>query len=265
MNSVRLGKTEIVTPKNGFGALPIQRISDDEAVKIVRRAFESGMTYFDTARGYTDSEHKLGLALSDVRDKVFIATKTMATDGEGLRRDLETSLKELNTDYIDLYQFHNPAVCPKPGDGSGLYEAALEAKAQGIIRHIGITNHRLAVAHEAIESGLFETLQFPFCYLATDKDIEIVLKCKAADMGFIAMKSMSDLMAQCTNARSLSLSAGSDMWTFGTLTLFFPLIIPLFCTSQRSFPSSLPVTKRSIAPSSISTWAPTGTSLTKPS
>ena len=191
MNSVRLGKTEIVTPKNGFGALPIQRISDDEAVKIVRRAFESGMTYFDTARGYTDSERKLGLALSDVRDKVFIATKTMATDGEGLRHDLETSLKELNTDYIDLYQFHNPAVCPKPGDGSGLYEAALEAKAQGIIRHIGITNHRLAVAHEAIESGLFETLQFPFCYLATDKDIEIVLKCKAADMGFIAMKSMS--------------------------------------------------------------------------
>lgn len=191
MNSVRLGRTEIVTPKNGFGALPIQRISDDEAVKIVRRAFESGITYFDTARGYTDSEHKLGLALSDVRDKVFIATKTMATDGESLRRDLETSLRELNTDYIDLYQFHNPAVCPKPGDGSGLYEAALEAKAQGIIRHIGITNHRLAVAHEAIESGLFETLQFPFCYLATDKDIEIALKCKAADMGFIAMKSMS--------------------------------------------------------------------------
>lgn len=191
MNSVRLGKTEIVTPRNGFGALPIQRISDDEAVKIVRRAFESGITYFDTARGYTDSEHKLGLALSDVRDKVFIATKTMATDGEGLRRDLETSLRELNTDYIDLYQFHNPAVCPKPGDGSGLYEAALEAKAQGIIRHIGITNHRLAVAHEAIESGLFETLQFPFCYLATDKEIEIALKCKAADMGFIAMKSMS--------------------------------------------------------------------------
>ena len=191
MNSVRLGKTEIVTPKNGFGALPIQRISDDEAVKIVRRAYDSGITYFDTARGYTDSEHKLGLALSDVRDKVFIATKTMAADGEGLKRDLETSLRELDTDYIDLYQFHNPAVCPKPGDGSGLYEAALEAKAQGIIRHIGITNHRLAVAHEAIESGLFETLQFPFCYLATDKDIEIVKKCKAADMGFIAMKSMS--------------------------------------------------------------------------
>lgn len=191
MNTVRLGKTEIVTPKNGFGALPIQRISDEEAVKIIKRAVQSGITYFDTARGYTDSEHKLGLALSGIRDKVFIATKTMATDGDGLRRDLETSLRELNTDYVDLYQFHNPAVCPKPGDGSGLYEAALEAKAQGKIRHIGITNHRLAVAHEAIDSGLFETLQFPFCYLATDKDIEIVEKCKAADMGFIAMKSMS--------------------------------------------------------------------------
>ena len=115
----------------------------------------------------------------------------MAADGEGLIRDLETSLGELNTDYVDLYQFHNPSVCPKPGDGSGLYEAALEAKAQGKIRHIGITNHRLKVAHDAIDSGLFETLQFPFSYLATGKDIEIVEKCKAADMGFIAMKSLS--------------------------------------------------------------------------
>lgn len=191
MNNVRLGKTEIVTPKNGFGALPIQRISDDEAVKIIRRAVESGITYFDTARAYTDSEHKLGLALEGIRDKVFIATKTMAADGEGLIMDLETSLSELNTDYVDLYQFHNPSVCPKPGDGSGLYEAALEAKAQGKIRHIGITNHRLKVAHDAIDSGLFETLQFPFSYLATGKDIEIVEKCKAADMGFIAMKSLS--------------------------------------------------------------------------
>ena len=90
-----------------------------------------------------------------------------------------------------LYQFHNPAFCPKPGDESGLYDAALKAKEQGKIRHIGITNHRLAVAHEAIDSGLYETLQFPFCYLATDKDIELVDKCRKADMGFIAMKALS--------------------------------------------------------------------------
>ena len=90
---------------------------------------------------------------------------------DGFWKDLETSLATLKTDYIDIYQFHNPAFCPKPGDGSGLYEAMLEAKAQGKIRHIGITNHRLTVATEAIESGLYETLQFPFCYLATKKDI----------------------------------------------------------------------------------------------
>ena len=95
------------------------------------------------------------------------------------------------SDFIDLDQFHIPAVLPKPGDGSGLYEAMLEAKAQGKIRHIGITNHRLAVAREAIESGLYETLQFPFCYLATEKDIELVEACKKANMGFIAMKALS--------------------------------------------------------------------------
>ncbi len=106
-------------------------------------------------------------------------------------RTRTASLTNLKTDYIDIYQFHNPAFCPKPGDESGLYDAALQAKEQGKIRHIGITNHRLTVAHEAIDSGLYETLQFPFCYLATDKDMELVEKCKAADMGFIAMKALS--------------------------------------------------------------------------
>ena len=188
---VRLGSTEIVVNKNGFGALPMQRVSMEEAVALVRRAFEGGITFFDTARGYTDSEEKLGEALEGIRDKVYIATKTPAQDGDGLKRDLETSLKKLRTDHVDIYQFHNPAFCPKPGDGTGLYEAMEEAKAQGMVRHIGITNHRLAVAHEAIDSGLYETLQFPFCYLADAKDIELVEKCREADMGFIAMKALS--------------------------------------------------------------------------
>ena len=191
METVRLGKTGIVTNKNGFGALPIQRISDDEAVYLLKKAYENGITFFDTARWYTDSEHKVGLAFAGMREKVFLATKTGAQDAEGFWRDLETSLTNLQTDYIDLYQFHNPAFCPKPGDGSGLYEAALKAKEEGKIRHIGITNHRLAVAHEAVESGLYETLQFPFCYLATEKDIELVEKCRQAEMGFIAMKALS--------------------------------------------------------------------------
>lgn len=191
MDTVRLGKTEIVTNKNGFGALPIQRISDEEAVKIVRHAYDSGVTFFDTARFYTDSEHKLGLALSEVRNHVYIASKTGAVTPENFWKDLETTLTNLKTDHLDIYQFHNPSFCPKPGDESGVYECMLEAKKQGKILHIGITNHRQSVAQEAIESGLYETLQFPFCYLATEEDIELVRACEKEDMGFIAMKGLS--------------------------------------------------------------------------
>lgn len=191
MVSVTLGKTGITVNKNGFGALPIQRVTDEEAVRILRKAYEGGVTFFDTARFYTDSEHKLGLAFEGIREKIIIATKTAATRAEDFWNDLHTSLTQLKTDYIDIYQFHNPSFCPKPGDGTGVYEAMLKAKEEGMIRHIGITNHRLAVAHEAVDCGLYETLQFPFCYLATEEDIELVTKCEAAGMGFIAMKALS--------------------------------------------------------------------------
>ena len=191
MQQVTLGRTGITVNKNGFGALPIQRVSAEYAGKLLRKAFDAGITYFDTARSYSDSEEKMGLALSDVREKIFIATKTPSTTVEGFWQDLETSLRLLKTDYIDVYQFHNPAFCPKPGDGTGLYEAMLEAKAQGKVRFIGITNHRIAVAQEAINSGLYDTLQFPFCYLATDKDQAIRAAARDAGMGFIAMKALS--------------------------------------------------------------------------
>lgn len=200
MGNVTLGSTGITVNKNGFGALPIQRISDEDAVHLIRKAYEGGITFFDTARCYTDSEVKLGLALEGIRDKVYIATKTMSVTVEGFWEDLETSLRNLKTDYVDIYQFHNPPFCPKPGDGTGLYEAMLEAKAQGKIRHIGITNHRLAVAEEAIQSGLYETLQFPFCYLASDRDIALAEQCRQADMGFIAMKALSGGLI--TNSRA---------------------------------------------------------------
>ena len=191
MVEVTLGKTGITVNKNGFGALPVQRIPKEDAVYLIKKAYEGGITFFDTARNYTDSEEKLGAALEGIRDKVFVATKTAAKTGEKFREDLEISLKNLRTDHVDLYQFHNPSFCPKPGDGTGLYEAALEAKAQGKIRHIGITNHRLAVAEEAIESELYETLQFPFSYLASEKELELVKKCREKNMGFIAMKALS--------------------------------------------------------------------------
>ncbi len=198
--TVTLGSTKIVAQKNGFGALPIQRISDDEAVYLLRKAYENGITYFDTARGYSDSEHKCGLAFEKIREKVTIATKTVAQTGEDLRNDLATSLKLLKTDYIDVYQFHNPSFMPAPGGADGLYDAALEAKKEGKIKHIAITNHRLSVAREAIESGLYELLQFPFCYLASEKEIELVNMCKEKNMGFVAMKSLSGGLI--TNAKA---------------------------------------------------------------
>ena len=191
MTTVTLGKTGIVSPKNAFGALPIQRVTDEEAVAILHRAYEGGMTFFDTARAYSDSEHKLGLAFAGMREKITIATKTGAQNAKDFWRDLETSLATIGTDYIDIYQFHNPAFCPKPGGEDGLYDAMLEAKAQGKIRHIGITNHRLHVAREAVESGLYETLQFPLCYLAAEPDLELVELCRERGVGFIAMKALS--------------------------------------------------------------------------
>lgn len=191
MDYVTLGRTEIKVCKNGFGALPIQRISFDSAKEILLHAYNNGINFFDTARFYTDSEEKIGYALSDVRDKIYIATKTAAQNADDFWKDLNTSLNNMKTDYIDIYQFHNPSFCPKPNDGTGLYEAMLEAKAQGKIRFIGLTNHRLAVAQDAIDSGLYDTIQFPFCYLATDKDIAIVENCKKNNLGFIAMKGLS--------------------------------------------------------------------------
>ena len=191
MTPITLGKTGIVIEKNGFGCLPIQRITQEEAVRLLRTAYDGGITYFDTARSYSDSEEKVGAAFAGMRDKVVIATKSHAKTGAELKEHLETSLRNLRTDYIDVYQFHNPAFCPRPGGEDGLYDAALEAKAQGKIRHISITNHRLAVAHEAIDSGLYATLQFPYSYLAGPQEQELVDKCAAAGMGFIAMKGMA--------------------------------------------------------------------------
>ena len=191
MERVVLGKTGLKVNKNGFGALPIQRISKEDAVVLLQKAFQNGINYFDTARAYSDSEEKMGAALHEVRDQIIISTKTAAQNGEDFWKDLEMSLEKLQTDYIDLYQFHNPSFCPKPGHGSGLYEAALEAKEQGKIRHIGITNHRIAVAKEAVLSGLYETLQFPFSYLASEEEVELVELCRQKEVGFIAMKGLA--------------------------------------------------------------------------
>ena len=177
--------------QNGFGALPVQRIPKQDAVYLLRKACNGGINYFDSARGYTDSEEKLGEAFSGLWDKVIIATKTPAVNIEKFWENLHSSLRTLKTDHIDIYQFHNPGSCPKPGDENGLYNGMLQARQQGKIRFIGITNHRLDVAREAIESGLYDTLEFPFSYLSTEKELQLVQACKEKEIGFIAMKALS--------------------------------------------------------------------------
>lgn len=191
MREITLGSTGITTRQNAFGALPIQRADKETAVAILRRAYEGGMTFFDTARAYSDSEEKLGEAFAGMREKIFLATKTMAKTPEQFREQLETSLQMLQTDYIDIYQFHCVGQCYRPGDGTGMYECMLEAKAQGRIRHIGVTAHNIEVAMECVASGLYETMQFPFSYLSSEKEIALVNACREAGMGFIAMKGLA--------------------------------------------------------------------------
>ena len=191
MEKIRLGRTGLLVSRTSFGALPIQRISRTEAAALVRRAFDAGVNYFDTANAYTDSEEKLGEALHDVRDQVVISTKSGGKDKKTVLSHIEQSLRSLQTDYIDLFQFHNPAQLPDPEDPDGPFAAAREMQQKGYIRHIGITNHRLKVAREAVDSGLYETLQFPFCYLAAQSEVDLVRHCQETDTGFIAMKGLS--------------------------------------------------------------------------
>ena len=191
MKQIPLGSTGLTATRTGFGALPIQRVEMKEAVRILRRAYDAGITFFDTARAYSDSEEKLGAALSDVRCDIVIATKTTAKNAADFERDLHTSLKMLRTDHIDIYQFHTPAFVPKPGGADGLYEAALKAKQQGKISCISITQHSIDNAFEAVHSGLYTTLQYPFNHLASARDVELLELCATKNMPFIAMKALS--------------------------------------------------------------------------
>ena len=170
MKTIPLGSTGLLVTKTAMGCLPLQRCDVDYAVKLLQAAYEGGIRYFDTANAYTDSEEKIGLALADVRDQIVISTKSAARDKAGVLAQIENSLRMLKTDHIDLFQFHQVPEVPDPEDPEGAYAGALEAKRRGWIDHIGVTTHRVNVAEDCIASGLFETLQFPFSYISSERD-----------------------------------------------------------------------------------------------
>ncbi|HHW99655.1 MAG TPA: aldo/keto reductase [Firmicutes bacterium] len=193
MRYMKLGKTGYEVSVMGIGGIPIQRVGQEVAEEVIATALEHGVNFLDTARGYTDSEEKFGLALEGVRDRFILATKTPTRDGEGARRDLETSLRMLRTDSIELYQLHNVSTKADlervlaPG---GALEAVLRAQEEGLVEHIGITGHNDQILLQAVETGLFATVQAPVN--AVERQfIPVLQAAKERNMGTIAMKPLA--------------------------------------------------------------------------
>ena len=187
----KLGKTGLMISEVGFGCIPIIRLSSEEAVHVLKYAFDKGINFFDTANAYRDSEQKIGMALHACRDKIVLATKTGRRDAAGATEHIENSLRMLRTDYIDLFQFHQVSkeedwkAITAPG---GAMEAVLKAKEQGKIRHIGITSHSYEMALKLIKTELFATIMFPFSFIEDSALGEMLNLTKDLDMGFFAMK-----------------------------------------------------------------------------
>jgi uncharacterized protein len=191
MRYVMLGKTGLKISELGFGGIPIIRLSSDTAVNVLRRAYDQGITFYDTAYVYRDSEEKIGRAFDGMRDKVVIATKTIRRDGQSSTEQLEKSLRMLRTDYIDLYQLHQIAqekdliAAVAPG---GVFEAVVKARDQGKIRYIGVTSHNLSMAVKLVKTGLFDTVQFPFNFIENDAETELHGTALERNIGMLAMK-----------------------------------------------------------------------------
>ncbi len=191
MEKMKLGKTGLEVTRTSFGALPIQRIPLKDAAYLLRKAFDCGINYFDTARAYSDSEEKIGAGLGDVRDRIVISTKSHSSTAQELRDHVETSLSKMKTDYVDILQFHNPKKVFLPGDDDGMYDELLRLKGEGKVRFIGYTNHSLDRAKEAATSGFYDTVQFPLNHLSSQGDMDLARLCEDLGVGFIAMKGMS--------------------------------------------------------------------------
>lgn len=191
MRYIPLGKTGLTVSEVGFGAIPIIRLDEDAAVDVLRRAYESGITLYDTANAYRDSEKKIGRALGDVRNKVILATKTTRRDAPGAVEQLENSLRMMKTDHIDIYQLHQIAqekdMDSVTGPG-GVMEAVVKAKEQGKIGYIGVTSHNLAMAIKLVKTGLFSTVQFPFNFIEDAAKDKLHIAARKRGMGIFAMK-----------------------------------------------------------------------------
>lgn len=192
MEYTNLGNTGLKVSRLGFGGIPIQRITQEEATALIHKLPEYGINYIDTARGYTVSEEYLGIAMEGIRDKFVLATKSMARTREAMEKDIETSLKNLRTDHIDLYQVHNapPAQMSIVTGEGGALEALLEAKAAGKIGHIGITAHEIGTFEMALEMDWVETIMFPYNFVELQA-ADLIRKCAEKGKGFICMKPLA--------------------------------------------------------------------------
>jgi hypothetical protein len=191
LKEIILGKTGLKVKPLGFGGIPIQSVSEEEAIDVVRRCYDLGLNYYDTARGYTTSEERIGKALEGVRDKVYIATKSNQRTADGIRKELVVSLGNLRTDHIDVYQLHNVTnqeqweQVQAPG---GALEAVTDAKKQGKINHISVTSHNPDLAVKMVKTGIFETVMIPYNYLTTKPAETLLPLCKKLNVGTIIMK-----------------------------------------------------------------------------
>ena len=199
MHQVRLGRTGLMVSAVAFGGIPIQRLTEDEAVKVVRHCLDCGVNFIDTANGYTTSEERVGKAIEGRREGLIIATKSGARTGDGVREHLALSLARLGVETIDLYQFHGVSTeetYKQTLAAGGPLDVAREAQAAGKIRHIGITSHSLEIATEAVRSDYFETIMFPFNFVANEEAEKLIPVAKQHDVGFIAMKPMGGGMLE---------------------------------------------------------------------
>jgi len=194
MEKIRLGRTEMMVTRLGFGGIPIQRVSEEEAIAVVKKCLELGINYLDTANGYTTSEERIGKAIKGKRDRLFISTKSGARTREDIEKHLKLSLERLQTSYIDLYQFHNVSDAKTLEtilDPHGPRAVLEDAKRAGLVKHIGISSHQIDTAKDIVKTDQFETIMFPLNFMAYEGREELLSLCRQHDVGFIAMKPLA--------------------------------------------------------------------------